>query len=62
MKISTIGINIAKRIFSSYGVNEYRKTVLKKNLIRNQVLSFLVNLPKCLVGFEEKSWGDEVWN
>jgi transposase len=49
---STIGIDIAKRIFQVHGVDKNGKTVLKKKLMRDQVLIFMANLPKCLVGME----------
>lgn len=52
MNITTIGIDIAKRIFQIHGVNANGKTVLKKKLMRDQVLNFMSNLPKCLVGIE----------
>ena len=50
--INTIGIDIAKKIFQVHGVDKNGKTVLKKKLIRDQVLTFMANLPKCLVGME----------
>ncbi len=49
---TTIGIDIAKRIFQVHGVDKNGKTVLKKKLMRDQVLIFMANLPKCLVGME----------
>jgi transposase len=52
MDINTIGIDIAKRIFQFHGVNKNGKTVLKKRLMRDQVLEFMTNMPKCLVGIE----------
>jgi len=52
MDITTIGIDIAKRFFQIHGVNANGKTVLRKKLIRDQVLNFMSNLPKCLVGIE----------
>lgn len=52
MEVTTIGIDIAKRIFQIHGVDKNGKTVLKKKLMRDQVLSFMANLPKCLVGME----------
>ena len=52
MDITTIGIDIAKRIFQIHGVDKNGKTILKKKLMRDQVLSFMVNIPKCLVGIE----------
>ena len=52
MDITTVGIDIAKRISQIHGVNKNSKTVLKKKLMRDQVLIFMANLPKCLVGIE----------
>lgn len=52
MNVSTIGIDIAKRIFQIHGVDKNGKTVLKKRLMRDQVLAFMANQPKCLVGIE----------
>ncbi len=34
MDITTVGIDIAKRIFQIHGVNKNGKTVLKKKLMR----------------------------
>jgi len=52
MEINTIGIDIAKRIFQLHGVDKNGKVALKKKLIRDQVLPFMANLPKCLIGME----------
>lgn len=52
MEVTTIGIDIAKRIFQVHGVDKNGKTVLKKKLMRDQVLTFMANLQKCLVGME----------
>lgn len=52
MEVTTIGIDIAKRNFQIHGVDKNGKTILKKKLIREQVLIFMSNLPKCLVGME----------
>lgn len=52
MEVSTIGIDIAKRIFQIHGVDKNGKTILKKKLMRDQVLNFIANLPKCLIGME----------
>ena len=38
MDITTIGIDIAKRNFQIHGVNKNGKIVLKKKLMREQVL------------------------
>jgi transposase len=52
MEVTTIGIDIAKRFFQLHGVNRNGKTLLKKRLMRDQVLFFMANMPKCLVGME----------
>lgn len=52
MKITTIGIDLAKNVFQVHGVDEPGKTVLKKQLKRSQVMAFFANLPPCLIGME----------
>lgn len=52
MKITTVGIDLAKSVIQVHGVDERGKSVLKKQLKRNQVASFFANLPACLVGME----------
>lgn len=52
MKITTIGIDLAKNVFQVHGVDERGKVVLKKQLRRDQMATFFVNLPPCLVGME----------
>jgi transposase len=52
MKISTIGIDLAKNSFSLHGVDERGKSVLKKSLKRHQLAEFFANLPECLIGME----------
>ncbi|AAY62309.1 Transposase (plasmid) [Rickettsia felis URRWXCal2] len=58
-----VGIDIAKRIFQIHGVDKNGNTVLKKKLMREQILTFMANLPKCLVGTEAcggASWAREI--
>lgn len=52
MKITTIGIDLAKNVFQLHGVNAQGKTVLKKQLRRDAMLMFFVNLPPCCIGME----------
>jgi transposase len=52
MEDTTIGIDLAKRIFNIHGVDKHGKTILKKKLMRDNVLNFMENLLKCLVGME----------
>src|SRR5690606_4218288 len=52
MKITTIGIDLAKSVFQVHGVDARGKTVLKKQLKRDQVASFFIKLEPCLIGME----------
>jgi transposase len=52
MKITTIGIDLAKSLFQVHGVDERGKAVLRKQLKRKDVLSFFANLEPCLIGME----------
>jgi transposase len=52
MQISTIGIDLAKRVFQIHGVDRDGNIVLRRQLRRAQVLSFFAKLPPCLVGME----------
>ena len=52
MKITTIGIDLAKNVFQVHGVDEHGKAVFNKGLKREQVAAFFVNLPTCLIGME----------
>ena len=52
MKITTIGLDLAKNVFQVHGVDEHGKAVLRKTLKRAQVLAFFANVPTCLIGME----------
>jgi transposase len=52
MKITTVGIDLAKNVIQVHGVDERGKAMLRKQLRRNQVTAFFANLPACLVGME----------
>lgn len=52
MKITTVGLDLAKNIFQVHGVNEHGKAVLRKQLRREQLAAFFTNLPPCLIGIE----------
>jgi len=60
MKITTVGIDLAKNLFQIHAVNEFGKPVIKKQLRRNQLAEFFVNLPPCLIGVEA-SGGAHHW-
>lgn len=52
MKITTMGIDLAKNVFQVHGADERGKTVLRKQLKRAELAKFFANLPACLVGME----------
>ena len=52
MQITTIGLDLAKRIFQVHAVDASGEVVIRKALRRSQVLPFFTNLPPCLVGME----------
>lgn len=52
MKITTVGIDLAKNVIQVHGVDERGKPVLKKALKRDQVAAFFANLPLCRIGME----------
>ena len=52
MKVTTVGIDLAKNVFQLHGVNEFGKPVIKKQIRRDQMAEFFVNLPACLIGME----------
>ena len=52
MEVTTIGLDIAKRVFQAHGVGGAGKAVLRRKLQRAEVLAFFEKLPPCLVGIE----------
>ena len=52
MKVTTVGIDLAKNVFQVHGVDERGKAVLRKQLRSVQVAMFFGNLPPCVIGME----------
>ena len=52
MKITTIGIDLAKNVFQVHGVDGHVRAVFNKPLKREQMAAFFMNLPPCLIGVE----------
>ena len=52
MKITTVGIDLAKSVFQVHAVDESGRAVLRKQLRRDQMTAFFANLPPCLIGME----------
>ena len=52
MQITTIGLDIAKKVFQLHRIDAAEKVVVYKQLRRSQVLAFFEALPPCLVGMD----------
>lgn len=52
MKITTIGIDLAKNVLQVHGADARGKPVLRKPLKRDKVTAFFANLEPCLIGME----------
>lgn len=52
MKVTTIGIDLAKNVFQVHGVDARGQAVLRKQLKRKDVVGFFANLAPCLIGME----------
>lgn len=52
MNATTVGIDLAKNVFSVHGVDTHGKVVLKKTVSRGKLLELFANLPSAVVGIE----------
>ncbi len=52
MKITTIGIDLAKTVFQIHGVDERGKVAVRKQLKRAEMSTYFANLEPCLIGME----------
>lgn len=64
MKITRIGLDLAKRVFVVHGVDERERACVRKKLRRDEVRAFFAKLPPCAVAMEACSsshyWGREL--
>src|SRR5271169_5468632 len=64
MEVTMVGIDLAKNVFRLHGCDANGKPVLRKQLARRQLLSFVANLPRCLVAMEAcasaRYWAREI--
>ena len=69
--IKVIGIDLAKNSFHVHGVNQAGHKVMSKKMSRQNLKTFMMNLPPCLVGMEAcggahywarllRNWGHQV--
>lgn len=52
MRITTIGLDLAKSVFQVHGIDETGGSALSKRLHRKQMVPFFSKLPSCLIGVE----------
>ncbi len=52
MTIETLGVDIAKSVFQLHGVNQAGKPVLKRRVMRDQLLDVMACIPPCTVVVE----------
>jgi transposase len=52
MKVTTLGIDLAKSIFQLNGVDERGAVVLRRQVTRKPLLPLVAKLPPCLIGRE----------
>jgi len=52
MKVTRVGIDLAKDVFQIHGVDSQGKTVLRRKLRRSEMMKFFKERPACLIGLE----------
>jgi transposase len=51
-EITTVGIDLAKSVFTVHGVDRLGRTVLRKTIRREKLMELVAALPPCLIGME----------
>jgi transposase len=51
-QVTTIGLDLGKRVFQVHGVDAAGAAVLRRQLKRRQMVPFFTKLPSCLIGME----------
>jgi transposase len=59
-QVTTLGIDLAKRVFALHGVDVNGRTVLQRVVRREQLVRTIAALPPCLIGMEACS-GAHAW-
>jgi len=58
-KITTVGIDLAKLVFSVHGVDEHGAVVIRKTVSRSRFVSMVAQWPACVIGMEACSGAHE---
>jgi transposase len=60
-QITTIGIDLAKSLFTVHGVDRNGRVVLRRTVRREKLMELIATLPPCLIGMEAyggaRHWG-----
>lgn len=63
-EVTTIGLDLAKKVFQVHGVDAAGTVTVRRSLRRKQVLPYFAKLPRCQVGIEACAtahyWGREI--
>ncbi len=51
-EVTTIGLDLAKRVFQAHGASASGTVAFRKKLRRDKMLSFFAAQPRCLVAME----------
>lgn len=57
--VTTVGIDLAKNVFSLHGVDGQGREVLRRTVRRAQLMALVAQLPPCLIGLEACSGAHE---
>jgi transposase len=52
MQVTTVGLDVAKNVCQTHGLDHHGRVVLRRRLSRAAVLAFFANLPRCVIGLE----------
>ncbi len=52
MKVSTVGLDLAKNVFQVHAIDERGEAIVAKTLRRRQMMPFFSKLEPCLIGIE----------
>jgi transposase len=58
-QVTTVGVDLAKSVFSLHGVDAAGKTVLRRTVRRERLAQTVASLPPCLIGMEACSGAHE---
>ena len=58
-KVTTVGIDLAKNVFSLHAVDGMGRVVLRRAVRRDQLEEAVAKLPECLIGMEACSGAHE---